>query len=90
MNKDPLDTLVISHQEAQKIPKYVHISGRQIYDKKHFNKAGHHERDFYDLVELMWSALMKVESENMTMEQISSAAHICALVSFKLLETKHA
>ncbi|WP_100503984.1 hypothetical protein [Mycobacteroides abscessus] len=41
---------------------------------------------FDQLRERMRKALMSIESENMTMEQISSAAHICAVVAHKLEE----
>jgi hypothetical protein len=42
--------------------------------------------DFNSLREDMRAALMMIESETMTMEQISSAAHICAVVAYKLQE----
>lgn len=45
---------------------------------------------FDDLKEKMHEALMRIESENMTMEQISSAAHICAVVAYKLEEVEDA
>lgn len=40
--------------------------------------------DFDQLKERMRSALIDIEHDNMTMEQISSAAHICAVVAYKL------
>jgi hypothetical protein len=40
------------------------------------------EKDFDKLREKMRAALMQIESENMTMEQVSSAAHICAVVAY--------
>lgn len=40
--------------------------------------------DFYDIRDEMRTALMKIEADNLTQEQISSAAHICAVVAYKM------
>lgn len=39
--------------------------------------------DFYELREKMRKAIQTIEHNNFTMEQVSSAAHICSVVAYK-------
>lgn len=41
-------------------------------------------QDFDELKERMRTAIMQIEHDNLTMEQVSSVAHICAVVAYKL------
>lgn len=75
--------------EEQAIIEYGYDTGgypvgkRQLIEIFQMNQ---HATDFDTLKERMRTALMRIESESMTQEQVSSAAHICAVVAYKLEE----
>lgn len=41
------------------------------------------DEDFYELRDQMRKAIQTIEHDNMTQEQVSSAAHICAVIAYK-------